>query len=186
MEKSIYKTIQQCCTPYIFIFYKNSTDSIVVSYSRTQPLSLSQLLGLFGGRRLPWCGCHAAGVWLRRAHTLSVGGEEVNHYAGRVCVWWRPLCCSQLHLYNAVTVSHQFCHIHISIALHCVIFVLCVTLKVSRFFVDFDTGFISRSTRFKQVEIIAKLLIILMAKWYICELRLWGSELFQLYLLQTF
>lgn len=85
--------------------------------------SLSQLVDLFGGRRLPWCGCHAAGVWLRQAHTLSVGGQEVNHYAGRVWVrvWWRPPCCSQLHLYNTYTVSDQSCHILISILHRCVI-----------------------------------------------------------------
>lgn len=117
-------------------------QSAIPDHSLSLSLSLLKLVDLFGGRRLPWCGCHVAGVWLRQAHTLSVGGQEVNHYAGRV--WWRSPCRSQLHLYNTYMVSDQSCHILISISHHCVISVLRQhnTNGLASLLVDFGREFI--------------------------------------------
>ncbi len=111
-----------CILCTVYIIYSVEIVEAVWQYAIPEnSLSLSisffflQLVDLFGGRRLPWCGCHVAGVWLRLAHTLSVGGQEVNHYPGRVWVrvWWRQPCCSQLHLGYTHTVFDQFCHIFV-------------------------------------------------------------------------
>lgn len=103
MEKSIYKTIQQCCTPYIFIFYKNSTDSIVVSYSRTASFSLAAVGSVWRQTvamvRLPcgWC-------------LTQTGPHTVSRRRRGESLCWTCVCVMEATvLFTAPSVQRSHC-----------------------------------------------------------------------------